>query len=217
MRTGWARLGRLALTAACLLAVAGCATPTVTAYVTTFHEWRGEPPLTFSYRRTPEQEQSLEHRAYEQLVSARLEAVGLQPAPAAAARYQVAFEYSSQGNLERWVDYPFPYLYPYPYAGAMRFGYPGFGGFYDPWWWGPPMPIVTDVAVFRYGLRVNLFDTHADGATGGRKVFESSASSLLYRSGLPQVMPALVEAVFADFPGPSGVSRRVTVPLAPTP
>ncbi len=26
-----------------------------------------------------------------------------------------------------------------------------------------------------------------------------------------------VDAVFADFPGPSGVSRRVTVPLAPTP
>jgi hypothetical protein len=192
------------------------------ADVTAFHQWRGEPPLTVAFRRTPEQQQSLEYRSYEDLASARLAALGFEPmADPAAARYHVALGHSTSTQRQQRLEYPF---HPAPFPGfapglhpGWHPGFPGpwgygFGpfGYPDPWLWGPPMPpLVRDVTWVTHLLRVDVFDMR-----DGSKVWEASASTVTPGAGLPEAMPALIAAIFEGFPGPSGRTRQVRVSSA---
>lgn len=201
----------LAAAAAALLA--GCAgVPTMQGEVTRFHRWTAAEPLTFAFRREAAQVDSLEHRSYEALVRERLRALGFVEAEAAGARYRVGFDYGATPVPFRVVEY-------WPAWGWGPFGaWPGPLPHYryrgvDPWFGVPPMPITRDTTVFRHVLRVDLFDERAP-APSERKVFESSAVAFAATESMPRLMPGLVAAALSDFPGESGTSRTVTVPLA---
>jgi hypothetical protein len=210
-----ATLRRLALAAVAAMAV-GCASPpAMRGEVTRFHAWRAEAPLTFAFAPTAAQAASLEHRSYEQLARARLLALGFTEAARDGARYRVEMTWQVTTEPRRVTEYwPSPYGFGpawTPWQGPRPYG----GGLWraDPWWGLGPVPISYDVTLFRHELRVDLFDRQPREAVA-RKVYESRATTLARTESMPRLMPALVQAVFDDFPGESGSTRSVEIPLS---
>ena len=203
----------------------GCATA-VRSDVTVFHQWHGEPPLTYTIRPAAADE-TLEARAYRDIVRARLAALGFSEAPAATARYEVVVDPGVVARSEERLDYLDDPLYPrmrlhfgigYGYPGYGRafpaLGY-GFGLFHDPWLhpsWG--WPVRRAVTIHRHQLRVEIFDRRAPAEQA--RVFEATAVSDATEERLPTLMPALADAVFRDFPGASGQTRTVRTVLDAT-
>jgi hypothetical protein len=214
------RIAGVALLAAI---AAGCAsTPTMQGEVTRFHAWQAAEPLTFAFAPTPQQAGSLEHRSYEQLVRDRLATHGFAEAPAQDARYRVTVEYQAIPEPRRVTDWytpggwygppgmgwgAGPWIGPRPFSPFWR---------YDPWWGWPPLPVSYDVTVVRHELRLGLFDVRVEPPPG-RKVWESRSAAIATGESMPRLMPGLVEAALADFPGESGATRRVEVPLPSPP
>jgi hypothetical protein len=204
-----------------LAVLAGCASPpTMRGEVVRFHQWQGEPPLTFAFRPTPEQAGSLEHRSYQQLVRERMLAAGFAEASADAARYRVVLDVRATPEPRQTTEYwpPLgwgtgPWMGAGPWIGPRPFG-PAWR--YDPFWGMPSTPIVRDTTIWRHELRVDLFDVRAEPPPG-RKVHETRAVAFATSESMPRLMPGLVAAAFAEFPGETGSTRRVEVPLPDLP
>ena len=210
---------RAAAIALASLVLAACAgPPTMRGEVVLFHEWRAAEPMSFAIRTTPPTAGSLEHRSYEALLRERLLALGFVEAPPAVARFHVEFAYAAVGEARRYTD---PYWPPGwqgsgfgPGPWLARPGVPYWR--YDPLWGMPPMPVVRDETVVRHELRVDLFDVRVEPVPG-RKVWESRAAAYAQTESMPRLMPGLATAVFSVFPGESGSTRRVDVPLPQAP
>lgn len=201
------RLGR-AVAAVLVVLAAGCASPPMMrSDVVRFHAWQAAEPLSFALRAPEPLTGSLEQRSYQQLVRDRLIALGFVEVDASSARYQVAMEIRVAPEPRRVTEY-WPAAAPWPWIGP-RFGYPLR---YDPWWGMPPVPIARDTTVFRHELRVDLFDVRIEPSPG-RKVWESRAAAYASSESTVRLMPGLVAAAFAGFPGESGATQRVEVPL----
>jgi hypothetical protein len=201
----------IALCAGVLAACAG--TPTLRSEVTRFHAWQAAEPLSYAIR-TPEPATGiLEHRSYVALLRERLRALGFVESPAATARYALEFSTTLVPEVRRYTDWSWP--------GA----WPGYGGFgpgpwpvrpgapylrADPAWGLPPVPMARDETVARHELRVALLDTRAGD---GQTVWEARATAYAASEAWPKLMPGLVASVFSDFPGESGATRRIEVPL----
>ncbi len=206
-------LGALVLAAAGTVTggLAGCAS-TIETQVTAFHEaqtsWRGK---RFVVVPSEAQRDSLEFRAYADLVSRALEARGLVPAAGSAADVQVRLHYRS--SEQRPLVYSSPVVgygaigpawgYPYPYRGSVHFGwYP---------WWGSYGVVANDYREYRTWRRELRVEMQAPGSS--QRLYEGTAFTDGGSDALPAVMPALVEAMFHEFPGPNGQPRRVEVQL----
>jgi hypothetical protein len=206
------RWGLVALMAAGLAACT--AAPVMRGEVVRFHAWQPAEPMSFAIRTAAPSIATLEHRSYEGLLRERLLALGFVEAPAAAARIQVEFTYVASSEVRRFTDsfLPMP-MSGYGFGPGPWLARPGAPYWrYDPLWGMPPMPVVRDETVVRHELRVDLFDVRAE-APPGRKVWESRASAYAPTESLPRLMPGLATAVFSAFPGESGSTRRVEVPL----
>lgn len=202
------RLLRAAGAAALVALAAACASPpTMRSDVVRFHAWQAAEPLSFAMRAPEPLTGSLERRSYQQLVRDRLIALGFVEADPSSARYQVAMDIRVAPEPRRVTEY-WPAAAPWPWIGP-RFGYPLR---YDPWWGMPPAPIAYDTTLFRHELRVDLFDVRVEPSPG-RKVWESRATAYASSESTVRLMPGLVGAAFAEFPGESGTTRRIEVPL----
>lgn len=221
------RLLPLALLAALAVLTSGCASY-LTAQVTSFHEADGNRLAGRSFVITPTQEQaeSLEFRSYADLVRDALAREGLVAATPADAELAVAMRYT--------IDSGKPVTYGYPAYGYASYGpvwgwtpYYGPGG-YVHYMWAATYPLSYGVVgtnyaqtvLYRRELRVEITERRArsgakDGA--GRRLFEGTAISEGESASIAPVMPAMVRALFSDFPGPNGVSRRVQVRLDDAP
>lgn len=188
--------------------LAGCATPTIRSQVTTFHELPdGLENKTYVFERTKEQDESLEYRAYEKLVRAELDRLGFVETPLSAnPALKATFNYSISVRDVREI-YPVV-VQPYgpapmwhPYYGAM---------YYSPFWYGPPIVEHQESTyqIFTRQLRVVLARR-----SDGRKLYETTVVSEGGNGSLATVMPYLVRAAFADFPGTSGVPRVVELKM----
>jgi hypothetical protein len=201
-----------------LLLLAGCAAPSLRTEVTRFNEWTGAEPRTVAFRRDPPPDRTLEHRSYERSLGSLLAASGFTVADAASARYQVAFTYQASAEPRRITEYwqPGGYGAGYPFGPGPWYGpsllYPYPYGRFDPLWSFPPVPIARDITVWRHEVKVDLFDMR-DAPPEGRKVYESRAIAYAEYESLPRMVPALLEAAMAGFPGQSGETRRVEIPL----
>lgn len=209
----------LVLLAPFLLLAGGCASY-LSADVTSFHQLPPDNRLagrSFLIEPAAEQKQSLEFRAYADLVRQALIRQGLTAAAGPGADLAVAVAYS--------LDSGRPVTYGYP-----AYGYTSFG---PVWGWVPhhgpggqiryvqavTYPVGYGVVgtnysqsvLYRRELRVDVTDRQP-GANGA-KLFEGRAVSEGEVGALAPVMPALVQALFSDFPGPNGVTRRVSVRL----
>lgn len=190
--------------------VSGCAT-TVQSNVTTFHEWPASlPDKHYVFERTREQNNNLEYLNYENLVREQLNRLGFAEAsPSTKPTLKVSLGYSIDSRDVREV-YPVavnPYPYPYWYGPAWR-GY--YGPFYDPFWYGPPM---VEQRVAQYRLYTRHLRVVIARMADGRQLYETTVVSEGTNGSLAAVMPYMVRAAFADFPGKSGVPHRVELKM----
>ena len=185
--------------------------------MTSFHQQpatSGSPDAASPSCRRKEQADSLEFRAYADLVREALVRKGWSAPAEGQAELAVTIRYS--------VDSGQAVTYGYPAYGYASYGPAwGWSPYYGPGGmctiWGAAYPVGYGVVgtsysqwiLYRRELRVEITDPRAGGneRKGGR-LFEGTVMSEGESASLAPVMPAMVRALFSDFPGPSGVSRR---------
>lgn len=209
LRTTLLRWFSLALVAGVLSA---CATGPriVRTEVTSFDAWGTLPAdKTYVFVRTLEYQNSLEMQSYEDIVRDELAIQGFrQETDPARARLAVTLRPSVVGLQVRVRD-PFGDPFYRPWGGWYGgYGYGRFGGFYDPWpYWGSSFYDTAEV--YRRRLELDI-DSKSEA---GKRYYEGRAESTGESKALPPVMPALIRALFTDFPGNSGQTRRVDIPV----
>ena len=67
--------------------------------------------------------------------------------------------------------------------------------------------------VYSRAFQLSIAEPQTAGGNETRVLFEATVSSVGTSSQLSQVMPAMIEALFREFPGESGATRTEAVPL----
>jgi hypothetical protein len=198
----------VALAAALLLAVGGCAA-TIPAQVTTFHELAASDSLAgrrFAFVPTAEQRGSLEYASYADRVRSALLRHSLVEAPSGSPTdFAVGLRYSTVPAVAAaWRDG----------HGSVGVGVSGggfsFGGLGVGVGVGIPIGGGRAATTYRHEFAVEI-----DRTAPAARVFEGRAIAESDSSSIATVVPALVAALFESFPGPSGATRNVEVPLEP--
>lgn len=205
---------RVVLTALAVLSVTACAT-SFRSEVVRFHRL-GEvgPDARFVIVPSdPSREGSLEFGRYAELISHELTGFGYRPAAdAAAADLEVEIDYSvSEGEqvVRSRPTVVYGFYGTYGHVHPFYTGYWYRGTFYGQYPFGYA-PEVYTYTVYTRRLQMNI--VRANSAT--REVlFEGEAVSVGRSRKLPEIMPYLVQAMFTNFPGESGVTRDVVIKL----
>ena len=207
----------IAAGAAFAMLLTGCAT-TVRSDVTTFHQWPAQiEDKSYVFEAPPAQDDTLEYRAYQDLVRGQLARLGFRDATAGGKpALSVAMRFTTTDIPVRVVEPVSPFYHPF-YQPMPRFGYRGFhrrywGGwyspFYDPFW--SPAYQVSVEHQYRRELQVGI-----KSSGDGKRLFDVTVHNLSRELSTPALMPALVQSAFEGFPGPSGVARRVELKQQP--
>lgn len=194
----------------------GCAT-TVRSDVTTFHQWPAQiEDKSYVFEAPPAQDDTLEYRAYQDLVRGQLARLGFRDAAGGKPALSVSMRFTTTDVPVRVVEPVSPFYHPF-YQPMPRFGYRGFhrrywGGwyspFYDPFW--SPAYQVSVEHQYRRELQVGI-----KSANEGKRLFDVTVHNTSRELSTPALMPALVQSAFEGFPGPSGVARRVELKRQP--
>jgi hypothetical protein len=201
---------RLAATIAGLALLAGCA-PTFEARVARFNVL--PPPAGQSFTiapRGPTEQNSLEFESYAALVRANLKGVGFtEAATPAEATMTVMFDYQLGQPREIIQSTPGS-------AWAGGWAGPGWGRGWNPYWggwgawgggWGGGWAVAPQIqTITQFPAQVAMkIERRPDKAS----VFEGRAETVSTSSNMTQLVPNLIHALFAGFPGVSGQSVRV--------
>jgi hypothetical protein len=160
----------------------------------------------------------LEFQRYATLVAQQLQARGYVPADSPQkASMVVQLGYGVDAGQTRVVEDPFyrsrfgygafgdPFLSSFYYP---RFGYGrGFGysmGWDDPFWYGS--------GINSYVEYHSQIDLHIRAAGTNQPLFDGRAQARSQTNRLDVVVPSLVDAMFAGFPGRSGETVKITIP-----
>jgi hypothetical protein len=194
------------------LLISGCAS-TIRSEVTAFHDWPAEAlNKSFMFVRTPQQENNLEHRAYENLVRNELQRLGfVESASPQSAAIKVGMNYDINVRDVRVVQ---PVLVdpwygtPVPGPHWRVYGYyaPFYGPVHRPFWYAPPVVRQHET---RYQLANRQLNIVMSRAADSKKLYDVTVISKGTSSSLPALMPYLVGSAFADFPGKNGVPRVI--------
>lgn len=208
----------LALPLAAAIFLGGCAS-TVTTQVTSFHQLADSlQGRRFVITPSPEQQTSLEFGTYANLVREALVGKGLVDAAErglGAADLGVALSYGVTGSTSGFRSGT---------GGYAGIGAGSGGGFsMSGVGIGIGFPIGGGGAAetqYQRNLTVQIDRlsgaASAGQAASGTRVFEAQAISEGESASLAPVMRAMVQAIFQDFPGPSGTTRVVRLPLDET-
>jgi hypothetical protein len=158
----------------------------------------------------------LEFQRYAGLVAQQLQARGYAPASdPKSANLIVQFGYDVDRGLTRIVSDPFygsrfgsyyspfysPWYYPrYGFRSAFSYGWN------DPFWYGSGVDSYVE-----YHPQIEL---HIRAAGTNQPLFDGRAQARSTTNRLDRVVPSLVEAMFAGFPGRSGETVRITIPTS---
>jgi len=199
------------------LLLTGCAT-TIRSDVTTFHQWPAQiEDKSYVFETPPPQDDTLEWRAYQDLVRGQLAALGFRDANGATPSLTVSMRFTTTDMPVRVVEPVMSPFYQPMYAprfayfrgrnGAIHRRYVGGGWyspFYDPFW--NPGYQVSIEHHYRRELQVGIKQ-----ARDGKRLFDVTVHNTSREMSTPALMPALVQSAFQGFPGPSGVARRVVL------
>lgn len=199
---------------ALLALVLGACASNLKSDVARFHKLNEvEPGATFSVvPKNPALQGSLEFEQYAALVRGELTKFGYKAVNAANASdlvVEVAFGISEGEQVIRsrptaYYGFYGPYGYGHPfYTGYYRRGY--FHGYY-------PFGYAPEVYSYTVYTRALGMDIVRPGATRD-VVFEGEVRSVGRDNRLPEIMPYLVQAMFTNFPGESGVTKEVVIKL----
>ncbi|MCH8861821.1 MAG: DUF4136 domain-containing protein [Proteobacteria bacterium] len=154
----------------------------------------------------------LEFAQYAGLIRARLMDAGYQPVTEGTPQLVVEVDYRISDGEEKIRSRP-GYGYGYGYGGYgyghygfhhfhhssyLYGGYGGYGGYSSG---------VYSVTVYSRVLEMDII--RADG----EKLFEGHALSIGRDNRMPEIMPYLVQAMFTNFPGESGVTKLVEIEI----
>lgn len=195
---------KMLLIATCSLVLSACAS-TFRSDVATFHTLpvpKGEKlsivPMDESKR------DSIEFRQYAALLGNHLRLEGYDQAGEGEPDLIVGFDVTINDGREKLESRP---GMPSPYHVYWRqYWYHGyFWGAYDPFYRNHNELVARTV----YNAMLTMEVRRPDGEL----LFEGRAETETRTKAVPEVVPLLVEALFENFPGPSGVTRRVRIDL----
>ncbi len=208
----------LLLILAVMLSIAACTTEVKTS-VTAFHTLPAAPKgKTFVMVPYENQEGSLEWATYANLVSQHLQKYGLVPTQAIkGADLAVFMVYAIDGGKTSVSAVP---VFGQTGGGttSTTTGYVGsrpvYASTYTPPTYGVTGYAPVERTVFGRALKITILD--AEQSLASKKpvvVYEATATSAGSSGNLNVVMPAIVNGVFKDWPGPSGTTREQVVPM----
>ncbi len=199
-----------ALLVLCALGACASGPQLIHTEVTTYNDWSSLPAeKSYVFSRTLEFQNSLELRSYEDMVRDELTLQGFRLATDQnRAQLTVTLRPSISTTQVRVRD-PWP-VDPFwrPFGGGW-YGRGGFG-WYDPYWSFPSAYSDNDFDVYHRRLELDIDSKTA----AGRRYYEGRVESTGQSGSLPAVMPYLIRALFTDFPGNSGQTRRIDVPVS---
>ncbi len=203
------------------LLLTGCAT-TIRSDVTTFHKWPAQiEDKSYVFEVPSPQDDTLEWRAYQDLVRGELAKLGFRDANGATPALTVSMRFTTTDMPVRVIEPVMSPFYGPMFAprvvyfrgrnGAIyrRFVGGGYNGgfyspFYDPFWNSGYQ--VSIEHHYRRELQVGIKQ-----ARDGQRLFDVTVHNTSRQMSTPALMPALVQSAFQGFPGPSGVARRVVL------
>ncbi|MGI4720738.1 MAG: DUF4136 domain-containing protein [Janthinobacterium lividum] len=205
----------IAAGAAFALLLTGCAT-TIRSDVTTFHQWPAQmQDKSYVFEAPLAQDDTLEWRAYQDMVRGQLARLGFRDANGATPALRVSMRFSTTDMPVRVIEPVMSPFYQPMFAprfvyfrganGRIHRRYAGGGWyspFYDPFW--SPGYQVSVEHYYRRELQVGIKQ-----AGDGKRLFDVTVHNTSRELSTPAIMPALVQSAFEGFPGPSGVARRV--------
>ncbi len=206
----------IAAAASLSLLLGGCAS-TIRSDVTTFHEWPAAiADKSFAFDEPQAQDNTLEYRSYQGLVRNQLGRLGFREVAAGSTpNLKVAMRFMTTDVPVRVVEpsYPLHFAGPRfgfgpsfyrPYYGGRRYWGGWYSPFYDPFW--SSMPSYTESIEHFYKRELQVAIKYA---SDGQRLFDVTVHNTSRTRSTPMMMPALVHSAFLEFPGVSGVARRV--------
>jgi Domain of unknown function (DUF4136) len=208
-----------------LLAVSACASQ-FRSEVQSFHKFTSAPAGE-SFRIVPldpNKQGSLEFETYANLVRAEMVRLGFKPVNAGtAADIDVKMGYSLSDPVEK--------IESRPSLGGYGFGGFGYGfynsSFYSPVYYGHGGRYASawgydpffgrgfggDTEVYSYSQYTRKLNVMMSRSGNNEQLYDGKVESAGRDNRLPELMPYLVQSMFRDFPGQSGVTRRVVIDL----
>lgn len=193
-----------------LNALGGCATGPrlLHTQVTTFNEWSTLPgEKTYVFSRTLEFKNSLELKSYEDVVRDELALQGFKLVPDQGRALLTVSLRPSVSTSQVQVRDSWP-VDPFWRSYGGWYGRRGFG-WYDPYWAFPDSYSDYTIDVFHRRLELDIDSNTA----AGKRFYEGKVESTGQTDALATVMPYMIRALFTDFPGNNGQTRRVDVPV----
>lgn len=209
------RLTKILVSVGMVLGLAACA-QNIKSDVARFHQLQSvSQGASFSVvPKNPELNGSLEFEQYASLIRAKLAQQGYEPVNSGnASDLVVALDYGVSDGDQVIRTRP-------GFVGGGGFGrgihpfYGGFGGFGGGFGGFGGAGFGQDVysyAVYTRDLNIQMYRPSASSQAEKDVVFEGKVQSVGRDKRLPEVMPFLVEALFSDFPGQSGVTKEVKI------
>lgn len=200
-----------------VLLLSGCAT-TIRSNVTAFHNWPADlPDKTYVLEPAASpQDDTLEFRSYQNLVRAELARQGFQEVTDGTPTLGVSMRFMTTVVPVRVIQVDHPHIYTSARLGYLyprRRGY--WGGWYGPFWHDPfwyGMPYYTETIQHHYLREVHV---SIKSRRDNRRLYDVTVRNQSRIESSPSIMPLLVASAFAEFPGPSGVSRVIEYKLEP--
>jgi len=201
------RTVRFLVVAPILLLLAACAS-NFQADVSRFH--RLEKPTGQTIRIAPldeRKEGSLEFQTYASMIAPELDRLGYMvvgPNDPSQLIAKIDYEVDDGNTVVRSYPNHFPRFYGY------------YNPWYSPWYGYGPYDYGTDIRSYIvYPRQLDLQIVRADvkPTDPSYMLYEGHARSQGTSDRLPEVMPLLIKALFTDFPGDSGATETVSIPL----
>lgn len=201
---------RISLIAVLGLLLASC-TSSIRSDVARFHKLPAASGESFLIVASDEAKKgSLEFEQYAGLIRARLMDVGYRPVTEGTPQLVVEVDYNISDGEEKIRSRPnsgygfgyYGYGYGYGHHSYHHFSYlygPGYGGY------GGYSSDIYSVTVYTRKLNMDIV------SAGGEKLFEGRAVSVGRDNKMPEIMPYLVQAMFTNFPGESGITKVVDI------
>ncbi len=207
---------RLAIAVPLLLFLAGCA-GRIKSNIAVFHELpHGIAGTTYALVPFKEQEGSLEHKTYEQLLRQELNSKGFREAMLDLADVVVFMAYGIDTGRE--VVFPIPIFGQTGVSSSSTYGtfqsYGGYGSYSGTTTYTPTYGIVGAAPVsqtqYTRFLRMDILEKMALSQQNIKKVYEAKVVSRGRSGQLSEVLPTMIKALFEEFPGKSGSTRTST-------
>jgi hypothetical protein len=194
-----------------VLWLSACGPSLVQTDVTRFHQPGAETPKTFTILPEQHQRGSLEFERYATLAAAELQRQGWQPLPSSQQADAVVFLHWGLG-APRTVTWQSPSSVYTGMGWGTRGSWYG-GGIGMPL--GDPFPYweTRSATYIPKWANVEILEAGAFKAGDRRVLFEGRTFSESGGNDIASIMPYLLRALFTGFPGASGKTVKVSVPI----